>query len=134
MKSVRHCKAVFARAAKMSHPLTLTGESAEAGFAAIASSSVGPRGRRGRARQHVGGRAGIDRALKHAVGLARRKIDESGREIALLKEQGPSPPVGTWTWSGGSPLPEHPGLYFLCLRWQGGKERIRRCHAVWVTP
>ena len=63
-----------------------------------------------------------------------RLIDETGREVALLKEQGPSPPVGTWTWSGGSPLPEHPGLYFLCLRWQGGKERIRRCRAVWVTP
>jgi hypothetical protein len=63
-----------------------------------------------------------------------RLIDEAGREVALLKEQGPSPPVGTWTWSGGSPLPEHPGLYFLCLRWQGGKERIRRCRAVWVTP
>ena len=63
-----------------------------------------------------------------------RLIDESGREVALLKEQGPSPPVGSWTWGGGSPLPEHPGLYFLCLRWQGGKERIRRCRAVWVTP
>jgi hypothetical protein len=63
-----------------------------------------------------------------------RLIDETGREVALLKEQGPSPPVGSWTWSGGSPLPEHPGLYFLCLRWQGGKERIRRCRAVWVTP
>jgi len=63
-----------------------------------------------------------------------RLIDESGREVALLKEQGPSPPVGSWTWSGGSPVPEHPGLYFLCLRWQGGKERIRRCRAVWVTP
>ena len=63
-----------------------------------------------------------------------RLIDQNGREVALLKEGGPSPPVGSWTWGGASPLPEHPGLYFLCLRWQGGKERIRRCHAVWVTP
>jgi len=63
-----------------------------------------------------------------------RLIDETGRDVALLKEQGPSPPVGSWTWGGGSPLPEHPGLYFVCLRWQSGKERIRRCRAVWVTP
>jgi lamin tail-like protein len=63
-----------------------------------------------------------------------RLIDETGREVALLKEQGPSPPVGSWTWGGGSPLPERPGLYFVCLRWQAGKERIRRCRPVWVTP
>jgi len=34
-----------------------------------------------------------------------RLIDESGREVALLKEQGPSPPVGSWTASSTWPPP-----------------------------
>jgi lamin tail-like protein len=63
-----------------------------------------------------------------------RLLDEQGREVALLQEPEASPAAGRWTWGPGSPLPDHPGLYVLCLRWQGGKERLRRCRAVWVTP
>ena len=72
--------------------------------------------------------------LPRAGTLDIRLLDTEGREVAILQEHGNSPAVGSWTWGPGSALPEHSGLYFLCLRWQGGKDRLRRCRAVWVNP
>ena len=66
--------------------------------------------------------------------LGIRLLDANGREVAILQEPEESPARGRWVWGPGLAGPSRPGLYLLCLRWEGQEGRVRRCRPVWVEP
>jgi hypothetical protein len=59
-------------------------------------------------------------------------LDLEGHEVAVLQEPRDLPAAGLWVWGPGVPAPPRPGLYFLCLRWEGAGRGLRRCRSVWV--